>query len=317
MYIYKFGCELEIRSSHEVNKIEFSGCSSYILDEDVIISCPFGIEKTDIKLNKTNSDGKIKISVESSTICSKEEQAKYLEKIAHLLSSVLGFKEKNAYYGTPFITLKLETFLSTCDKTITCEPQGNGEYTYSDNIGVQMSDSLSIESITHVKFSDFDFSQVNDNEFISHYHNGLKAESSKSKFFHLFLVLEILEGCELYSRMFPAGSMFTDIEEEKIRNLANEFSGPKKSLLLSSLNRTAKFRNEKLFDLISELGIYKVSSVAGERDVDYEMIKRITDTRNKLFHKSESFDDGVLYYSLFPLVTQIVELIVKDPTRIL
>ncbi|PLC56214.1 hypothetical protein CIK00_19740 [Photobacterium carnosum] len=117
--------------------------------------------------------------------------------------------------------------------------------------------------------------------------------------------------------MFPAGNMFTDIEEEKIRNLANEFLGPKKSLLLSSLNRTAKFRNEKLFDLIRELGIYKVSSVAGERDVDYAMIKRITDTRNKLFHKSESFEDGVLYYSLFPLVTQIVELILKDPTRIL
>lgn len=294
-----FSCNLEIRSSHDVNYIEFSGKSSFILDEEFNFPCPYGNKETKIGINNTD-EGIIKITVSSKEIGSKEDQCRYLDKIAILLSSILGFKEKNPYYGTPFITLDLHTFNS----------KREGSALEST---IQISDSFSIESTTHVKFSDYDFTSIQDTELLSHYYNGLKAEGDKSKYFHFFLILEILEGCDLYKRTFPDGTLFSEEEKVGIREFSNNFSGAKKSTLLNCLSRTEKFRNEKLLYLIQQLGITELNSVVGQRQLEQSIIKDITDARNKLFHKSENFEQGLLYYVLFPLVTQVIEHILNNP----
>ncbi|TNZ68007.1 hypothetical protein CGK41_24390 [Vibrio parahaemolyticus] len=294
-----FSCNFEIRSSHDVNQIEFSGESSFVLDEKCNLVCPYGNQDTNITVENT-----IKITVSSISIADKEEQGKYLEKIAILLSSILGFKEKNPFYGNPFITLDLHSFHSRVEGT-------------SSGTTLQLRDSLRLKSTSHVKFSDFDFSSIQDTELLSHYYNGLRAESGKSKFFHFFLILEILEGSDLYKRTFPAGTLFDEGQKAKIQELAEKFSGAQKSSLLSCLSRTEKFRNEKLLNIINQLGITEINSVTGQRTLDQSTIKNITDARNKLFHKSESFNDGLLYYTLFPLVTQVVEKVLKDPECIL
>lgn len=274
-----FNCDLEIRSSHDVNHIEFSGKSSFVLDEEFNIPCPYGNKGTHITV-KNQDAGKIKIEVSSENIEDKEKQAEYLKKIAILLSSILGFREKNPYYGTPFITPNLHTFQSRREGP-------------SRGSALQLSDSFSIESTTHVKFSDYDFSSIQETDLLNHYYNGLKAEGEKSKFFHFFLVLEVLEGCDLYKKLFPDGTLFSEEEKVEIRDFARKFSGPKKSSLLSSLSRTEKFRNEKLLSIINALGITELNSVAGTHQVDQSTIKNITDARNKLFHKSAEFDQSL------------------------
>ncbi|OKQ17086.1 hypothetical protein H058_19255 [Vibrio antiquarius] len=79
------------------------------------------------------------------------------------------------------------------------------------------------------------------------------------------------------------------------------------------MSRTEKFRNEKLLYLINQLGITDLKSVACEHKIQQSTIKNVTDARNKLFHKSESFDSNLLYNILFPLVTQVVEKVLKNP----
>ncbi|EMO0961344.1 TPA: hypothetical protein RUZ19_003372 [Vibrio cholerae] len=298
-----FSCNFEIRSSHNVNQIEFSGESSIVLDEKFNLICPYGNQDTNITVENTDKNT-IKIAVSSISIADKGEQVKYLEKIAILLSSILGFKEKNPFYGTPFITLDLRSFHSRVEGT-------------SSGTTLQLRDSLSFKLTSHVKFSDFDFSSIQDTELLSHYYNGLRAESGKSKFFHFFLILEILEGSDLYKRKFPAGTLFDEDQKAKIQELAEKFSGAQKSSLLSCLSRTEKFRNEKLLSIINQLGITEINSFTGQRILDQSTIKNITDARNKLFHKSESFNDDLLNCTLFPLVTQVVEKVLKDPECIL
>lgn len=294
-----FSCNLEIRSSHDVNHIEFSGKSSFILDEELDLPCPYGRKNTTIKVNNCE-DGKVRITVSSEEIDGKKAQGEYLKKIAILFSSILGFREKNPYYGTPFVTLDLHTFHSRREGP-------------SSGSALQISDSLSIESTTRVKFSTFDFSSIQDTDLLNHYYDGLKAEGEKSKFFHLFLILEILESCDLYKRLFPDGTLFSEEEKQEIRGFSSRLSGAKKGALLNCLSRTEKFRNEKLLCLINQVGVTELSSVAGHRKIDQSMIKELTDARNKLFHKSAEFESGLLYNVLFPLVTQVVEKVLKNP----
>lgn len=294
-----FGCNLEIRSSHDVNYIEFSGKSLFVLDEELNISCPYGNKGTTIAL-KNSDDEKIVLKVSSEEIISKEEQGKYLEKISVLLSSILGFREVSPYYGMPFITLDLHSFYTRREG-----PASGG--------GLNITDSLGITSTTHVKFSNYDFSSVKETDLLNHYYNGLKAEGEKSKFFHFFLILEILEGCDLYKKTFPDGTLFSEDEKSEIRKFSTKFSGPQKSSLLNCLSRTEKFRNEKLLLLINQIGITELKSVAGEHKIEQSTIRNVTDARNKLFHKSESFDSNLLYSVLFPLVTLVVEEVLKNP----
>ncbi|WP_337073874.1 hypothetical protein [Aeromonas veronii] len=298
-----FGCDFEIRSSHDVNQIEFSGESSFVLDEKFNLDCPYGNPDTNITIEKIDTNTS-KITVSSIKISDKEKQGKYLEKITILLSSILGFKEKNPFYGTPFITLNLHSFHSRVEGT-------------SSETTLQLSDSLHLKSTANVKFSDFDFSSIQDTELLNHYYNGLRAESGKSKFFHFFLILEILECSDLYKKMFPAGTLFDNNQKAEILKFADKFSGAQKSSLLNCLSRTEKFRNEKLLNILNKIGITTVDGVASQIILDQSTIKNITDARNKLFHKGEVFNENLLYYTLFPLVTQVVKKVLKDPACIL
>ncbi|OKQ17087.1 hypothetical protein [Vibrio antiquarius] len=210
-----FGCNLEIRSSHDVNYIEFSGESLFVLDEEFNLGCPYGNKGTTIGL-KSLDNKQIVLEVSSEDISVKEEQGKYLEKISILLSSILGFRELNPYYGMPFVTLDLHTFFSRKEG-----PTSGGE--------LNLTDSVKISSTTYVKFSDYDFSSVQETDLLNHYYNGLKAEGEKSKFFHFFLILEILEGSDLYKKNFPDGTLFSEDEKVEIREFSQNFSGPKRA----------------------------------------------------------------------------------------
>lgn len=121
----------------------------------------------------------------------------------------------------------------------------------------------------------------------------------------------------MYKKTFPAGTLFDESQKAEIQKFSDKFSGAQKSSLLNCLSRTEKFMNEKLLNILNQLGITTVDSVASQSILDQSTIKNIADARNKLFHKGEVFNGNLLHCTLFPLVTQVVKKVLKDPACIL
>lgn len=307
-----FECKFELFSSHIINEVGFQGASIYNLEEGVLRSCPLGSPNTKIELSCTNRPDFI-VRVESLYLKEQVKQVLYLKRLASYLSFVAAKNEPDGYYGTPFIKVHFDKFLT---KAITIEDENFITTPSYFNSSVEIKDSLSIKSISRVRFNNDNIIEVSYNEVLDYYYNGLTAESGKSKFFHWFLIIEYLEGCGLYSELFPSGTMFSEGESNSIRCLANNFSNDKRNVLLSVLTRTALFRNQKLFKLLSQLGITQLKTIIGVQSITLDIVKSVTTARNKIFHRGNEFPNDILWNSLFPLVTLIVEKIIQDPNCI-
>ncbi|MGR5080897.1 hypothetical protein [Photobacterium swingsii] len=301
-------CDFELRSSHSINEVEFSGGSIYQLEEGIESKCPLGFPNTDIVIESLG-EPTFKIKIETFDLLDKETQAQYLQKLASYLSFVVAKNERNGHYGTPYVHTNYETFSA---KPIEVENHSIQDNSIALHSILNITDSLSMTAIHSVKFNEENITNINHNELLNYYYNGLKAESEKSKFFHWFLIVECLEGSARYSQMFPNGTMFSEEDKVAIRTLANTFSNDKKNILLSTLNRTSGFRNNKLFDFICALDIQELTSMQGTTPVTIETIKTVTLARNKLFHRGSEFPTNILWFTLFPLVTKIVEKTIQD-----
>ena len=108
---------------------------------------------------------------------------------------------------------------------------------------------------------------------------------------------------------------FDENEKALLKEVADKMNdGVKKGAILNLLSRTKEFRNYKLFNLILGLGITEVAFAGKSTEVSEGMIKTIVDGRNSLFHSGEAFPEAALWGSLFPLVTQIVDLVSSNST---
>lgn len=305
---YNFNCSFEVRSSHDISSVGFSGSSKFVIENEVSCDCPFGLKNTFVKIEKCN-DPLYKLSIESYDLIDQVGQIKYLNDLSSFLSFLIGKGEINGNYGTPYFHLKLESFI--CTEEFVQDHKLNGNSIVVNDF-LHISDRLSIQSTRNFKFDNANLAGAFNHDMISVYRNGLKAESERSKFFHWFLILEFLEGTPLYSEMFPKGSMFNDEESEKIRKLANMLSNDKKSILLSVLTRTSEYRGKKLSDLLAHIGVRSISSMQGTHEVSIDTIKEIIGARNKLFHCGSEFPAGVLWFKLFPIVTTVVEKLIYE-----
>ncbi|ENP8355505.1 hypothetical protein KIP00_22685 [Vibrio sp. B513a] len=249
------------------------------------------------------------MKIETFDLLDKETQAQYLQNLASYLSFVVAKNEYNGRHGTPYVYVNYETFSV---KSIEVENYSIKDNSVALHSILNITDSLSVTAIHSVKFNEENIVNINHNELLSYNYNGLKAESEKSKFFHLFLIVECLEGSARYNQMFPSGTMFSEKDKVAISNLANTFSNDKKNALLSILNRTSGFRNNKLFDFICTLGIEGLTSIQGTAPITIETIKTVTSARNKLFHRGSELPTNTLWFILFPLVTKIVEKTIQD-----
>lgn len=300
---YNFTCPFEVRSSHEISSVGFLGGSHFIIEEEINCECPFGFANTTVEIEKCN-DSEYKLNIESYDLVNQVNQIKYLNDLSSFLSFLIGKNEVNGNYGTPYIYLKLESFL--------CKEEVVQGHQLIDNIiavndFLHISDSLSIQSIRHFKFENTTLEGAFNHDVLGMYYNGLKAESERSKFFHWFLILEFIENTPLYSQMFPKGSMFNDEETGKIRELANTLPNDKKGILLSVLSRTSEYRGSKLNDMLNCIGIINISNMQGTQKLSIDIIKEIIGARNKLFHRGNEFPSNILWFKLFPVVTAVVE----------
>jgi len=309
MTLYNFSCIFDVKSSHNISNIGFSGNSKFIIENEVNCHCPFGFQNTTIAINK-NTDNNYKLTIKSYELNEQLNQIKYLSELSCFLSFLIGKDESNGRYGTPFIDLKLETFLCNEEFIKNHKLHQNNKIIINDYLNIR--DTLSIEATRHFKFENKSFIGAFNHEIIHIYHNGLKAESEKSKFFHWFLILEFLENTPLYSNLFPKGSMFNDEETKKIKTLANTFSSDKKGIVLSLLSRTSEYRGTKLFELLTKINIVNISTMQGKEEISINTIKEIISSRNKLFHRSSEFPTTTLWFKLFPIVTAVVEQIIYN-----
>lgn len=221
---YIIECEFEFFSSHSINEVGFQGESTYNLVESMSCCCPFGLPNTKIELSCTNNPD-FSVKIQSFDLKEQNAQVSYLNHLASYLSFVAAKNELNGYYGTPFIKVKFETFLA---KTITLE--NASQLTNPDflNSSIEITDSLAIRSTCRVNFNNSNVINIHYNEILDYYYSGLRAENEKSKFFHWFLIVEYLEGSNLYSKLFPSGTMFTEDENNAIKSLASQLSNDKK-----------------------------------------------------------------------------------------
>lgn len=307
---YLIECDLELRSSHDISEIGFEAASTYNLDEGVLCNCPFGLPNTQIELS-SSSTPIFKVKIVSFDLINKDLQVSYLTKLASYLSFIAAKDEHNGHNGTPYIKIIFNTFN---EKIENVENDTFINNSVELNSILKITDSLSIKSINSIRFTESNVNKIHYNELLDYYYNGLRAESEKSKFFHWFLIIESLEGCDRYAQLFPNGTMFTAEENNAIKNLANKLSDEKKNALLSVLTRTSEFRNPKLFKFISTLGIYNLSSIKGTEVITLELVKSITSARNKLFHRGNEFPKNTLWLTLFPLVTSVIETIINNPS---
>ncbi len=306
---YLIECDLEFCSSHSMSEVGFSGGNNYKLDEGIKTACPMGLPNTQIEIVASGSPT-FKVKVDSFDLLELERQVQYLAKLTSYLSFVIAKTECNGHYGTPFIKIKYETFHSTPIEVSHHEIIEN-RFALESVVGI--SERISLAMNVSVRFSNENVRRISHHELLTYYYNGLKAESEKSKFFHWFLIIEYLEGCARYKEMFPDGTLFSEQEKVQIKALADTLSVGKKSVLLSLLTRTSEYRNSKLLQFISALGILNLEFMGRTISVTIDSVSRITSVRNKLVHKGSEFPADTLWTTLFPLVSQVVERAIETP----
>ncbi|HEY8036046.1 MAG TPA: hypothetical protein VIF37_10715 [Methylobacter sp.] len=306
---YNFNCSFEIKSSHDVSGVGSSRSSSFVVSKGISCTSLFGLKNTLIEIEKHN-ESLYKFNVDSYDLDNQTVQIKYLNDLSALISFLIGKDEVNGYYGTPYIHLNLESFF--CKEEIVQDHKINdNEFVINEFLHVR--DSVSIQSTRHIEFDEKALIGVFNHEMLDVYRNGLKAESERSKFFHWFLILEYLEGTPLYSHLFPKGSMFSEEETKKIRDLADTLPTDKKGIVLSVLSRTSEYRGKKLSDLLIRIGVEKISNMQGDHEISVDTIKKIICARNKLFHSGTDFPTNILWLKLFPIVSAVIEKLVYDP----
>lgn len=303
-------CDFEFNSSLSISEVGFESSGKYILTEGLACNCPLGLPNTKIEILVGSENKSIfKVKVETFDLNDQNSQISYLNRLSNYFSFLASRDDCNAHYGTFYIKLNYKSFKSTpCDVE---------DYNFVDNTifidsVLRLDDHLSISMTRYVKLNKDKVKAIKYDSLLEFYYNGLKAESEKSKFFNWFLIMESLEGCEKYNRLFPTGTMFLENEIKQIRTFANNFSDDKKSALLNVLSRTSEYRANKLLALLQSIELNEITYFEKNQSIDIEMIKKIIASRNKLFHRGTQFDKDVLWRILFPLVSAIVEKIISE-----
>lgn len=300
----KITCPFRLPGSHEIHDIGFRG------DNKIELSIPFRLEgflgQVDTSLEIVELEkGKYGLVIISGSLLKRDEQVCFLEKASEYISFLINKSETNPHYGTNFVELEWFEF-----KAI---PIQEKDEPFHDML--HMSDALAISSTRTVTFEAEELSKGSYHDVLRFYYDGLRAEHSKSKYFHWFLILEYLENSGKYRALFNANKLFDENEKNMLKDVAGKMSdGVKKGAILNLLGRTKEFRNYKLFSLIQTLGISEVGFAGKSNEVSEGMIKIIVDGRNSLFHSGEEFPEAALWGSLFPLVTQVVDIVSSDNT---
>lgn len=294
----KITCPFKLLCSHGVHEIRFRGNNNIKLTIPSQFNGVFGKVGTNLEIIEN------KIVIYSDSLLNKDEQIDFLQRVSEYLSFLINKRERNPRYGTNFV--ELQWFECAIDIQESNKPFQNT---------LSISDKLNISSTLNVTLEQVEISTGSYHDVLRFYYAGLRAEHAKSKYFHWFLILEYLEQSAKYKLLFDSNKLFNEHEQILLREVADKMNdGMKRGAILNLLSRTKESRNYKLFKLILELGIKEVASVKQSTKVSEKMIKTIVNGRNSLFHSGKTFSEEILWNSMFPLVTQVVDFLSKNST---
>lgn len=149
-----------------------------------------------------------------------------------------------------------------------------------------------------------------DNVIFSNYYDGVKANSCISKYFHWFLIIEVIEHSNRYKQEFTE-LLFAASELDVI---AKQFKSKAKSEAIKSLKgRTEKSRKIKLYEILQAIGVNEYSIYDEKYCLTLETVNKIIEYRNSLFHRGEKFDEEFMWHHFFSIVREIVTLLLNNP----
>lgn len=131
-------------------------------------------------------------------------------------------------------------------------------------------------SSTWTKIVTFNKEQWNiENEYsnviFDNYYDGIRATHCKSKYFHWFLIIEVIERSKLYQRKFQEKLFDADELEAIAKQFENDKT--KRDAILNLKWRTKKQRVEKLHELLREIGVGSYQFHAEKHELSLETVK--------------------------------------------
>lgn len=185
---------------------------------------------------------------------------------------------------SPFVDVKRKTLE---------EINGNNKTIYLED-HVYMHDSMycivqvSIPS-DEVKINEWLLKEDDVVEFLmNEYHSALGAENIKSKFFHLFTIIEFCE--KEYEEHNGSKRLLTDEEVDMIvEKIEKQIDTKKREKIISMLKNDLVKANDigrigKLENILKWMGIEKYKRFGFDKPIDKKLLSSITKLRNKSFH---------------------------------
>ena len=154
------------------------------------------------------------------------------------------------------------------------------------------------------------------------YYAALGSETVKSKFFHLFAIIEFIE--HNYKQYQGTEEWFTREELERLEQSLdevwkkNEYSFSKaqknklREILMSKLAEATKIgRAGKLLNILNQMGIYELKIMHESVAIDKKKLQHLIDLRNKTFHGEE--DELRKYKKAVEFLLYLCEAIIQSP----
>lgn len=292
----EFQFKFSIASSHSAAERDYSGTDLTTIAGGEFFEhtrC-FGCEV--VKASIDMVDGRYQVRVETSEEIGIKDAVSFVESFASFTTYLLSFNQ-NHFYGSPFIDVAY------------------GEF-YRDN-GDGLRDHLHLEVKRRFGVDRFPSSVPELHALVHFFFLGMQSNNVKAKYFNLFLILEALEASPFGKSMYVAGTLFTEGDEQLIRDMASKLNDPRKAgAVLQVLSRTDEPRHVKLSGILNSLGITKFQHVVGQPEVPVtpDLIDELIKTRNKLFHKGDKIDESLLWEKLIPIARCVITILIDNPS---
>ena len=160
---------------------------------------------------------------------------------------------------------------------------------------------------------------------MNEYHSALGTENIKSKFFHLFSIIEFCE--KEYDEYNGSSRFLSDVEVNMIiEGVQNQIDVTKRAKIVSILkNDLVKVKDigrvEKLENILKWMGIAKYRRFGSDIPIDKKLLSDLTKLRNKSFHgtKENAMDVEKKYADavevLLYIGEKILDFLMKDSYR--
>lgn len=235
----------------------------------------------------------------------------YLYRVCRTLSFLLSVNNCNKHSYQPRVEADIENAAwdnkeyELFDQVVNQGEENKIETTWIDGKKCQVitieSEPITISSRVYLKiygrmpvedFLDYtDCTNTDINYMLDEFYLALGQENKYSKFFHLFSIIEFVE--KRYKNLNGANKLVepdkADEVMKKVLEILNIEDSKKRESVKSSFKQklcelTDIGRNDKIVNILHEMGIDKISNCGTEFEIDAGLVGGITRLRNKCYH---------------------------------